>query len=59
MKHQYTKPVYQLVNIQLNDLCVGSKNAAIPIHIQKLSKREKFKKSYKEGDTSDMWTTNF
>lgn len=59
MKHKYTKPAFQFVLIQLNDLCVGSKNAAIPIHIQKLNKREKFKRSYKEGETCDMWTTDF
>ena len=59
MKPKYTKPTYQVVNIQLNDLCTGSKNTAIPIHIQKLNKREKFKRSYKEGETHDMWTTEF
>ena len=58
MKHKYTKPACQLVNIQMNDLCVGSKNATIPIHIQAIKQeRKRFTHSFDENGTNSMWKT--
>ena len=55
MKHKYTKPACQLVNIQMNDLCVGSKNATIPIHIQAIQEKKRFQRTFKERETSNFW----
>ena len=60
MKKQYEKPMFMAVEIQLNDLCVGSlnNNTVIPIHIDKLNERKKYKKSYFKGETCNMWDTD-
>lgn len=59
MKKQYTKPAFNAIDIQLNDLCIGSKSATINLHVIKMNERKKFVKSYKEGETDDFWQKSF
>ena len=61
MRRKYTKPTFRFVEIQTNELCIGSQQkTAIPVQIKKMNKeRVKYKHSFKSGETCDMWETDF
>ena len=60
MKKIYTKPACQYVNIQLNDLCVGSKKSVDPmnIYVLKRNKEQRDIRVFSSGQTDGMWDTN-
>ena len=62
MKKQYEKPMFTAIEIQLNDLCVGSKQTSANLHILEMKgakERIKFKHSYQDNGTKDMWRNDF
>lgn len=62
MKKKYTKPAFKAIDIQINDLCVGSKQSSANLHILEMKgakDRIKFKHTYMDNQTNGMWHTDF
>lgn len=60
-KKVYTKPSFQFVKIEWNDLCAGS-NAnctTIDLRVIGINKQKDKTFTFGRGATKDMWETNF
>ena len=60
-KKKYVKPGFELVSIELNDLCAASVCTTIDMSSVKLRKMDERRKTYtlSSGDSKNMWDTKF
>lgn len=60
-KRKYVKPNFELIDIEVNDLCAASVCTTIDMSSVKLKKMDEQRKTYtlSTGDSKNMWDTKF
>lgn len=56
---KYEKPSFNVLTVEMNDLCAGSQNVTIPLVIKKIETKKTYSRRFEKGDTNGMWDTTF